>query len=563
MADKAEAKTPQRVHLTLEQQYHVLKWCEEYTGGSGFEPTRRMIVNHIQENYGLTISTGAVSNMKKRRAQTLERYHKANDHEKSKKKARKPGVQHLNDALSRWLDTQPAQTDEEIVKKAKEIGEQIMLPYSFTFGDAWLNDFKQRRERQAAAAPADASRKDPTNSPLQQKDLRGILQDMPARDVYVLARVPLLYQSLPSRAVMAQRAASKQAGKGCMTLAMFANGRGDDVFSFAVGRTPNPRSFGHSFSPRKHLDVPYFHDPRATLSPAVFNQVLSEFQQRILSHDRHVWLILSKGDVQGLPPGATRVSWGANVFEGFVMHGIHAIYVPETLKETGDLMAGLKEAVKAHFRHAHLQWLVQTASPAAGQGVADLRVTAKQALVWIRNAVQTIPAIVVRQLFRKGSFLGHALHRGYRSVEEKKQKDKYDHQYDNMIEETNQCLKDLGFATGDLTAASLLENVEEDAALAPPAASSVAELGDVRDQTEVELPVSEEVDSEDEVPTVDRQEARRMARELHMYILSNIDVYGKSVESEMSKIVTALYQTFDDGETAEVEDATLLGGEAI
>eukprot|EP00975_Prorocentrum_lima_P034840 7321509-Prorocentrum_lima.AAC.1 len=62
------------------------------------------------------------------------------------------------------------------------------------------------------------------------------------------------------------------------------------------------------------------------------------------------------------------------------MHGIHAIYVPETLKETGDLMAGLKEAVKAHFRHAHLQWLVQTASPAAGQGVADLRVTAKQAL---------------------------------------------------------------------------------------------------------------------------------------------------------------------------------------
>jgi len=281
-ASRATKIKTKRSHLTLEQQYKALKWCGEEKGRRKKEPKRDEVIAYVEEQFNMTVSTGFVSGLKKRKRDVFERFLGSSDHEGAKKKDRKSSVVHLNKVLALWVTEKERQraplTDTLLTEKAKELGPSFELPNNFNYSSKWLLNFKKSVGMSCRALHGEGAAANLSGVKLARERLPDILQGASLEDIYNMDETGLLYRTLPTRAIMTSKRKGGKCAKDRFTLNLFANASGSDVFLQAIGTAAKPRCFGKNFVPERNLRIPYYSNKKGWMTGILFNKIIRKFK---------------------------------------------------------------------------------------------------------------------------------------------------------------------------------------------------------------------------------------------------------------------------------------------
>jgi len=208
-------------------------------------------------------------------------------------------------------------TNEILIEKAKRLSQKLgNIPNDFKYSNGWLERFKKRFDVKKRIIHGETANVNLALYDIEIKNLQNEMSKYNPSDVYNMDEAALFYEMLPSQtlSITAKVSGTKQSKKR-ITVVLCTNMNGTDKFTLSIiGHSGKPRCF-KNFNHKAYVD--YFHNKKAWMTTAIFNEWLQCFDLHVGKNQKKVLLLLDNCSthvsiyepksvkIMFLPPGTT------------------------------------------------------------------------------------------------------------------------------------------------------------------------------------------------------------------------------------------------------------------
>ncbi|XP_030006278.1 tigger transposable element-derived protein 6-like [Sphaeramia orbicularis] len=258
----------------------------------------------------------------------------------------------MEKALFLWFSGARAQnlpvTDDILRAKGKELGEKLGVT-DFAYSSGWLTRFKKRFAISNRVISGESAGIDPEMIDEGRRKAKTVIAKYKPEDVFNMDETGLYYRMLPDRTLtLATSTKGIKKAKIRISLALTANATGTEKLTpLVIGHVQRPRCFKH-FNPGVYAQ--YFHNKKTWMTSVIFNEWITELDQKMRRQNRHILLLLDNATSHIVPVDDDGQPKLTNVDVHFLP--------PTTTSHLQPMDAGIIKAFKAHYRRFQVRHMI-------------------------------------------------------------------------------------------------------------------------------------------------------------------------------------------------------------
>lgn len=364
--------------LTLTEKIKILR---EVDNG-------RKTKTEIAKQYGIPLST--LSTFIKNR-ETIESQAESGETDGSKKRNRGAKHERLERELLDWFFQCRSNNIPLSGPLVKEKADMIALKSGIEFkcSNGWLQRFQKRNNIVSLRVTGEGSSVDKGAADTWRENVKHILQDYAAKDIFNMDESGIFFNILPDRtlAVKGERCHGGKRSKERLTVALCCNSDGTEKHPpWIIGKYANPRCFKGV----KTLPCNYRSNKNAWMTASLFREWLLSFERRMAGQNRKILLIMDQCTAHNI--------------EGLPLRNIKVLYLPaNTTSYLQPLDQGIIYCLKGGYRKKLVRYFIrETARNVRVQEIRKWNV-----LDAMRNVCvswEEISSSVIANCFRKAGF---------------------------------------------------------------------------------------------------------------------------------------------------------------
>ena len=353
-----------------------------------------------------------ISSLLKNKESILELYetNAASESVSSRKRVRSCEFSDINEALHKWYLLACSKNiypvGPQLCEKAKEIAERLQQS-SFKASNGWLDRWKKRYNITHVKINGESGEVSGVTVESWKERVPELLQKYASENIWNLDETGCFWRALPDHG-FGKKGSQCKGGKKAkqrVTVALIANAAGGKEAAIVVWKSAKPRCFKGIDA--TSLPVHYYSQPKAWMTGAILESVLSKLNRRLSARGRKIALLM---DNAGCHPEDLKDRFS----------NIRIIFLPpNTTSMLQPLDLGIIQNFKVHYRTLFLRFVLSKIDACETASEITKSVSILHAIRWIAQAWEAVRPEVVKKCFRKAGILDESFSVVSRSCEDR------------------------------------------------------------------------------------------------------------------------------------------------